>query len=31
MVAAARRLFRERGYLRTALSDVVTESFPELS
>jgi TetR/AcrR family transcriptional regulator, lmrAB and yxaGH operons repressor len=26
MVAAARRLFRERGYLGTALSDVVTES-----
>ena len=30
MVASA-RLFRERGYLRTALSDVVTENFPELS
>jgi TetR/AcrR family transcriptional repressor of lmrAB and yxaGH operons len=26
MVAAARRLFRQRGYLGTALSDVVTES-----
>src|SRR6201986_274036 len=26
MVAAARRLFREHGYLGTALSDVVTES-----
>jgi TetR/AcrR family transcriptional regulator, lmrAB and yxaGH operons repressor len=26
MVAAARRLFRERGYLGTALSDVVTQS-----
>jgi len=26
MIAAARRLFRERGYLGTALSDVVTES-----
>src|SRR5260370_24324850 len=26
MIAAARRLFREHGYLGTALSDVVTES-----
>jgi TetR/AcrR family transcriptional regulator, lmrAB and yxaGH operons repressor len=26
MIAAARRLFRERGYLGTALSDVITES-----
>jgi TetR/AcrR family transcriptional regulator, lmrAB and yxaGH operons repressor len=26
MIAAARRLFREHGYLGTALSDVITES-----